>query len=200
MTTITTTLYPDYDNVASTAYVDTNGNAYDRIRVGEGESSSDKYRSWLKFDLSEIPVNSIVTTATLRLKVITDESSNAGGVTNVYRCKRAWVSNQATWNIWKTGSNWSTAGGFHADDCEQTEIGTLATGASSSGWLEWDLDTDAIEEMISGAFTNNGFMLKTAAESNDCYAYKSLEYASEHPELYLEYELSAQVFQSIVIA
>lgn len=157
--------------------------------IGEDKDSVSTRRSVLKFDLSSIPSNATVSSAILSLWLYQDNANNTSTV-GVYRLKRAWVEAQVTWNIWKTSNNWSTAGGFHADDCEQTTIGTLNLGnAEAAGEKQWSLNAAKVQEWISGAFANNGILMKTASESDDLYLYRSSEYATggQRPKLVIEY-------------
>jgi RHS repeat-associated protein len=55
------------------------------------------------------------------------------------------------------------------------------------------LDTAKIQEMVSGAFTNNGFILIADTELNDRFNYKSSDAstASQRPKLVIEYTTSS---------
>ena len=159
------------------------------IRVGENDSAVNEInRALIKFDLSTIPADAVVTSAILTLTIVTDKSSNVR-TQRVFRLKRAWTEAGATWNKYDGTNNWQTAGGFGADDCEQTDIGSLSLSASETGAKSWTLDNSAIQEMISGAFTNNGFLIKADTESNDGYRYASSDHATagSRPKLVIEY-------------
>ena len=148
------------------------------------------YRGFIKFDLSSIPVYSVVSAATLYLTQ-TGEGANQNGTFNVYRLKVDWVEGEATWNIRKTGTDWTAAGGFHADDCEQTEIASIALALNeANGEKEFSLDISAIQEMVSGSFANNGFLLKVTDETVANYhTFASSDHATadSRPKLVIEY-------------
>ena len=154
-------------------------------------------RSLLKFDFSSIGFVSYVNSATLTLTVGQASGATLQSALNVYRQKRAWVEGQATWNIYATGSNWQTAGGFGTNDCEQTSIGSVtpATNPSAGTAYNISLDTTAIKDMINGAFTNNGFLLKKASETNDriIWASSGNTTTSYRPKLVIEYVLPSGV-------
>lgn len=171
----------------------------DNLVVGElNDQTGYVRRSLLRFDIPLVS-NAIVQSATLRLYQNTDYSSNARDF-RVYRLLRAWVENQVTWNVYSTGNSWQTAGGFGANDCEQTAIGTRTMSASeATGYKEWALDTAAIQGMMRGTFTNNGFLVKADTEANDAYEYNSREDASNKPELVIVYELGGRQFQAVII-
>jgi len=178
------------DTYIAVAYPTTNYGTDTYLWEGYYDSTEWSARSLLKFDLSSIPSGATVTNATLSLYSLTDYSSNISTYA-VYRQKRAWVESEATWNIYSTGNNWSTAGGFHADDCEQDAIGTREMSASeSSGDKSWDLTDSKVQEWISGSFTNNGILIKATTEANaNCYGFRSSDYdlTGYRPKLVVEY-------------
>lgn len=181
------TLNPNADTRLQSGSPTTNDNSA-WINVGESNAATSTHRTLIKFDLSSIPSTAVVSSVVLRLYCVTDYSSNAR-VFSVYRTKRAWVEIQSTWNVWSTGNNWSTAGGFHADDCEQTEIGNRSMTATETvnQYKEFTLDAAKVQEMINGTFANNGFLIKAATESDDMYSFNSRESASNLPELVITY-------------
>lgn len=156
-----------------------------------GESGGNIDRTLIKFNFSSITPPVSVSVATLSLWLYDDLSSNARSF-RVYRQKRDWVESEATWNIWKTSNNWSTAGGFHTDDCEQTDIGSRSMSSSeSAGEKQWTLTNAALAEMINGTFTNKGFLMKADTESADSYGFRTSDYgtAGERPKLVMTYSL-----------
>ena len=161
-----------YDTYARSNLATTNYDGDDDLQIGElNTGASYKRRAWIKWDeLSDgtIPADATVIEAHLQLCVYTNYADSSETF-YVYRPLRAWISNQLTWNIWSTGNAWATAGGFGAADCEQTSIGEAEFQLNVLGWRDFTLDNTAIEEMISGGFTNNGFMIRSLTEDNDGY-------------------------------
>jgi hypothetical protein len=161
-----------------------------QAHIGNGGAGTGIQRQLIKFDLSSIPSNAIVTSAVLSLWLYYDQANQVSTVT-CYRQLKAWVESQATWNIWKTGSNWTTAGGFDAADCEQAGIGSRnMTASESAGEKQWVLNPSKVQEWISGTLTNNGLLMKSEAETDrDYYAYRSSDYttAEQRPKLVIEY-------------
>ena len=170
------------------------------IPAGElASSSSYVRRSLVKFDLSGIPSTATVLSVTLRLFDYAADASNASTL-RVFRQLRAWVDTQATWNIYKTGSSWQTAGGFGVLDCEQTDIGSIALSAvAASNYIEIALTPSAVQEIIAGTWTDNGFLLKMDTELNDSHSFYSLDNGSDMPELVVDYSLGGRQFQAIWI-
>jgi hypothetical protein len=120
-----------------------------------------------------IPSTNIVDSVVLTL-TSTDDYATTSETISVYRVKRAWVGAQATWNIYSTGNNWQTAGGTGANDYDSTAIGSHVMGAAEPSGTPHDfsLNAAAIQEIISGAFANNGFMIKSPDVTlNTLYVY-----------------------------
>lgn len=174
-----------------------NKGAIAELYSGELSGGSGVYRTLIKFDFSSIPASAATESGTLSLWQASDFANNAR-THRFYRQKRDWVESQATWNIWKTSNNWSTAGGFHADDCEQTEIASRSmTATETNAEKQWtNFSTTLLNEMINGTFTNNGFLLKADTESDDLYQYKPSDFATagERPKMVIVYSLSAGNF------
>lgn len=184
-----------YDDSATTNY-GTN------VTLFVGDTGGARYRTLIKFaGLSDgtIPPGAVISAATLSLYCY---GKNSGATRNlrVYRTKRAWVETQATWNIYSTGNIWATAGGFGADDCEQTDIGLreFVAAETLNEYKNWTLAPSAVQEMYSGVFTDNGFFIKADTESNDRYSFYSSDNAANKPKLTITYSIAGNV-QIIII-
>lgn len=156
--------------------------------IGERNDATQVNRVLLKYgELSDgtIPATSTIFSAKLFIYINADLSASATDL-EVYRQKRAWVNSQATQTIYSTGNAWQSLGGFGADDCEQTAIGSISlTAAEAAGWKEIDLDVDAITEIVDGTWADNGFLLKHSVELNDAYRY-GLSVANDSNLPYIE--------------
>ena len=196
MTTVT--LNPTGDTFIRSDATGTNYGTELIVVVGENNATVRTLRGLIKFDLSGIPSSAVIQSVTLRLKVSSDVASNARTM-RVFRQLRAWVELQATWNVYKTGSSWQTAGGFGANDCEQTDIGSVTVPANATGnWYEVELTASAIQEIIDGTWTDNGFFLKNDNEVNDAHQYSSREDV-DPPQLVIDYSVGGRQFQAILI-
>ena len=175
--------------------------------IGEYSGAVFIGRALIKFDIEgEIPAGSTINSATLRLTVLAggDHSDNARTI-RCYRSLRAWVHLESTWNIWKTGSNWTTAGaGSGGNDREAADIGTGTQPAAPNDYAEVDLTLTAakIQEMLTGGgFTNNGFVIKVDTETDDMIYYCSANHATAgyRPELIVDYTPPATTSTSTTI-
>lgn len=151
---------------AATTNYDTGGDA-ETLCAGEANNASNRIlRTLIKFDLSTIPENAEILSSILSLYATIDLSSNARTF-RVYPLKRAWVANQATWNIYSTGNNWQTAGGFGANDCTQTAIGSRDfTDAETLNEMKNFTLTPTTKE---GLDLGNGWLVKADTETDDQY-------------------------------
>ncbi len=198
---ITFTANPTADTRMTNTAATTNYGTDTEIRLG---NRLDVYsRVLMKFDLSSIPISARVQTAKLRLYFTADYASVAPTF-SIYRVKRNWVETQATWNIYSTGNNWQTAGCGGADDRESSAICSKVMTATETlnEYKEFDLTASAIEEFISGAFSNNGIFIKANTESAgnyNGYGFNSREAASNKPELVIEYIMGARQLWPVLI-
>jgi RHS repeat-associated protein len=163
--------------------------------VGESNNAIDKVaRSLIKFDLSSIPSNTTITSATLSLWTDADFSDNDRWV-RVYRLKVPFNESQATWNEASTGVSWQSPGASGANDRESTAIGSVQILANESLDVEKQisLSTAQIQEMVSGAFTNNGFIIIADTELDDRFNYRTSDAsaATKRPKLVIEYTTSS---------
>ncbi len=168
----------------------TNFNANDFFYVGV-YSTSDKDRGLIKWDLSSIPSNATIISATLSLYVYLDESGNER-IMSAYRVKRAWTETGVTWNTYDGSNNWGTAGCANTtSDREATNIGTATIPASPEvdSEIQITLDAASVQEWIDGTLTNNGLLLQVATESNDHIGYHAHTNATPtiRPKLVIEY-------------
>ncbi|MFC1507347.1 DNRLRE domain-containing protein [Thermoproteota archaeon] len=135
----------------------TNNNGYAAITVGI--TNFKILRSLVKFDLSLIPLGSTINTASLMLYNGGRSGDDPAGRTfTAYRITNDWVETQATWNSYRTGSSWDTAGGdFSTDGASSTTV------PSSMGWMTWDV-TAVVKAWIEGGQPNYGFLIRDLNE------------------------------------
>jgi RHS repeat-associated protein len=165
--------------------------------VGESNAAANTvYRSVFKFNLSAIPSNAVITSAALSLWAINDYASNTRTF-SLYRLKQPWTEGGVTWNTTNGATAWQVAGAAGANDIESAPLASRAFSASeslgTSGEKQWALDPAKVQEWVSGAFTNNGLILRADTESDDMYRFVSGEdaTASNRPRLVISYYVPA---------
>lgn len=95
-------------------------------------------RGLISFATTTIPVGDAINSAYLQLYIDGyGETDPAGKNIRAYILTRPqWHETQANWNIWKTGDNWTIAGG----DYDSTPYAVATVPAAPSGqWMYWDM-------------------------------------------------------------
>jgi hypothetical protein len=172
---------------------DVNSEGSESFGAGETSLAVSTYRTMLKFSLSGLAPNVQIVSAVLSLSLQSNLASNARTF-RVFRLKRAWVAAQATWNNWASGQAWQTAGGFGANDCEQTDIGSLSIPAADAPGTAhaFTLTAAKVQEWLSGVLANNGLLLKADTETDDLHFWWSGDYVTVpalRPKLVITYTL-----------
>ncbi len=95
-------------------------------------------RSILEFVISAIPPGQTLTAATLGVYYYADFNYDVGGRTVwAYKLTQTdWVETEATWNAYKTSSNWTAAGGDYATS---SPSGNSTVIPDSYGWMSWSI-------------------------------------------------------------
>lgn len=149
-------------------------------------------RSVLKFDLSNIPATATVVLATLTLTILETHVEQERTL-SVYRALRAWVEDQATWNLYSTGNSWGTAGADAVTDREAVAIGsvTITPTETLNVGKEIILTPALVQGMFDGTITNNGFVLRLGTETSNLIGFASFDHAtvSYRPKLTILYSL-----------
>ncbi len=149
-------------------------------------------RALLRFDLSSIPVDAIVSSATLQLNLEGIGSANSG-TAEVYRVTEDWLEgsgggvtcwNGASW-LERDGAcgTWATPGGSFAVTPEASApIDWLSPGA-----VTWDL-TSLVSTWVDGSYPNQGMMLIPSSGINHAnFTTGDAPDASLHPKLTVEW-------------
>jgi len=152
-------------------------------------------RSFIEFDISDIPEGAIFSQGDLQLKYWQWETRDPVGRTVcAYKLTRTdWVEGQATWNIYKTGSNWTTAGG---DFVTSNPSGGSVNMPADTGWVTWEIDAivqdaydngDDVEILVK--FDNETLGDETNAAPN----FRSNNYATDadRPKLTVTFTVAA---------
>jgi len=138
-----------------------------------------------KWNVSAIPVGSIVTSASIEFYV----TSSSKDSYEIYALQRAWEELSATWQRALTGSNWATAGASGASDSQSTVLGQLA--ATSKGTYRINLNAAgiaAVQQWINDPSQNYGIIIKDYAVTKAVgIATSEAKTASQRPKLIINF-------------
>ncbi len=185
----TVTIQPDAAGMKDVVLFENNGQWGNHYEMGVGQNSAVGFlqRSLLEFDLSGLPRDLEVVSATVTLTIRTDYSSNARTM-YVYAMNTDWTEGGATW----TGSGshaWQTAGAIGTDDAIATPIGSvsMADNLTDGTKVSFTLDLASVKEMVKENYF--GFKLQMDVESNDAYTFYTSDDATSdnHPKIVIEY-------------
>ena len=151
----------------------------------------DNRRVLMEFDLSGIPANSIIKTATLTLYVIST-GAPPNPVVNVTRVTRAWDEGTGTGSITKDGATWDNATGNNkwttsgGDFDSKIWATTTITGANR--YYSWDV-AELVRSWANGTYSNYGMLIRTDTTSSGTTTFASSDNtnASRRPNLTVTY-------------
>jgi len=124
-------------------------------------------RSLLKFDLSSLPTDATVSSATLSLYV---KAASGGALTiNAHRVTQSWNEDQVTWKARDKAANllWTTQGG----DYDSAVAASAVVDDTKNIWRSWTI-TSLVTDWLSNPATNYGLILE-ASSSNAEKVFKS---------------------------
>jgi len=140
------------------------------------------------FDLSSIPSEAQVTSATLYLHEYSTQGTTR--TIGVHRVTSSWTEGGVTWNSRDGTTDWGTAGG---------DFISTATDEQSLSWtgvLKWDSwgVTPDVRGFVNGTYSNYGWIIKDENEgavANYLWQFNSKEHAtaSLRPKLEVTYRL-----------
>jgi len=121
------------------------------------------------FNVSTIASTEVVDDALL--EVIKYGAVRSGGSTictfDVHQILVDWLEAEATWNVRKTGTNWSTSGCAANDVDADSDVLAQAESyqAEPTGTLSWSSAalTGLVQGWVDGSVANNGLLLKASA-------------------------------------
>ena len=137
-----------YTTLRGGKYADTNQGATLETKVSSDTSVT--RRALLKFDTTQIPVGTAVTSAKL---TVTVEGGGATASRRVaaYQVTKSWTETEATWNSRRSGQSWSTGGGDLG-----AKLDTQVVGNGSGTRVTFDV-TPLVSQVVSGALGSSRY-------------------------------------------
>ena len=121
-------------------------------------------RALVRFDLSSIPTNAVVSNANFQLTVVRGPPGGQISTFSIHRVLKAWESS-ATWTIAAPGSNWAGPGGLAGTDFV---VSPSAERAGPSETFQMTPNPGLMEDLqhwIANPQSNYGWLLKSSAEN-----------------------------------
>jgi hypothetical protein len=160
-----------------------------QLKIGEKQ----RYAALIRFDAAPIPLNAIISKATLQLFA---EGWNGADLSiAAYGITRTTVVNEATWNQARTGILWAVPGcsDTNTDRRAMPESTVMTRGPDQ--WYEFDL-TSIVQGWVNRSVPNNGVLLRAASSlSRSAFNFASCEggYLDTRPRLVVSYRMGAPV-------
>lgn len=178
-TRLSTTLYPDNDNTFQNDSPNYNHGASDNMPAGEEDFTSTTYRLAVKFDLTALPANTVVTLSNMILYCFGD-ASNGTGRAKLYRILSSWLESTITWNNQPSHD----AGVITYSDIGNGYVGDVT----------WSSLATLINQYLQGTYANYGFKMRITETGSDNendkhFKFRTKEWSTigQRPRLYLEY-------------
>ena len=132
--------------------------------VRNGTAGSHRAVFW--FDFGAVPAGKALKTAKLQLTVANNPGlSKTLAVHRISQgSNRAWLETEVTWQAWKAGSNWTTAGGDFVAQASDTQAIADATAAGTV--LSFNVLADA-QSFYGAPSTNYGWLLKDTLDATN---------------------------------
>jgi hypothetical protein len=183
------------DTLGTSEHPDMNFGNETYLFVQESSGQTD-ITSLLKFNLSSIPANATINSATLTLTVQANASYLVDDTVSIHRVKQNWTEDGATWNTYDGSNLWNTPGGLGASDIDATALATLAfTGISADTAEDFTLNTTEIQKLVDGTNPNYGFLVNcSSAENFSGWSFYSSDnnVSAYRPNLVIDYSLPTQ--------
>lgn len=145
----------------------------------QATAGANKQRGLLQFNISDYPPGRAMITAKLKLYYGMWWSNDpAGRRIWAYKLKRTdWVEAQFTWNIYKTGSNWTTPGGDYVTS--DPSGGSVLVPVSTGVWMEWDIKA-IVEDAIENVSSMVELLIRDASETGQATTYDPSWLSKDH--------------------
>lgn len=207
------TLTPVADTTLVETAPDNNLGAQTFLEVGVIETSGtfERLRGLVRFDLSQIPTNAVISNATLRVTVVLNSTNRFPESPELHRMLQPWTEGnksggtdeasilgapatdgESTWNHRQYPSlAWASPGGSNGVDFVNRASGTIFVYSTSNYTFSSSLLATDVRQWVTNAASNFGWMLKSTIENNLTFGaarrFGSREDASNAPVLTVIY-------------
>lgn len=173
-------------------------------------------RGLLQFDISSIPADATINSATLKLTVSTNFLGTSHTI-DIYRLRRRWLTqtnagaayilvSRASYNNYRQDvpSAWTTAGASDTtNDRDGTAIGSFSVTSSTSGQVSITLSASQFQEWVDGSFLNNGIILQASNETGTTlmrWLSEGNATAANRPQIVVDYTPVSRLLSDSIVA
>ena len=161
-TPATLTLVATSDSNLNAAAPTTNYGIVAEAHILRGGAAASQ-RALFSFDLTSLPAGKTLKTAKLQLTIVNNPGQNktlaAHRVTQ--SPTRPWMETEVTWQAYKAGSNWTTAGGDFMATASDSQL--VSDTAAVGAMISFDVFADA-QSFYATPATNFGWLIKDSQE------------------------------------
>jgi hypothetical protein len=124
-------------------------------------------RAMFTFDLSQIPANATITSASVSIESIKQNFSAQSATFELHRLIQPWVATEATWNNRSASGPWSSPGAAEDSDyASAVSASQLVTGAGVTYTFGSTAQMVAdVQSWVANASANNGWFFKVSNET-----------------------------------
>jgi len=154
-----------------------------RVRVGDAH----RLNGLLRFDLSGIPSGADISRATLSLYGF-DWRYGRDIAVSLHVISRTVTVPEATWTQSRSGETWAVSGCGDVNTDRRAAAESTFTTSGLRSWYDIDVSA-AVQQWVSGAAPNNGWLLLGPAGDDEVHAFTSAEHptSSQRPVLVVTY-------------
>jgi hypothetical protein len=158
---------------------------------GDDPPGSGKDKSVIiRWDVSDINPGEQIDSASVTLHVVNETS----GPYYLYELKREWAEMEATWNVYRTGANWETAGAKGAADRGSAILGTMSSTGTGSYTMNLNSAGIAlVQAWVDDPASSFGIILTDPSTTNgadfDC---REVSTPGNRPKLTVAHSLSVK--------
>lgn len=145
---------------------------------------------FLKWDLSSIPTNASVLSASATLV----QSNPYNKIVHWYECLRDWVESQVTWNSYSTSNNWEEAGAMSTIDKGGVEVATGTSFKTSDTPYTFSFVPDGlklVQSWVVNPSANYGIKAEQVSSEMSSHS-REASTVSYRPKLTIVYTLDPQ--------
>jgi hypothetical protein len=162
------------------------GAAADLLVDGDDPAGSgNDLSTLLRWDVSQIPVDSQVVSASLSLNIL----NVSGNSYPIYELKQNWNESQVNWSQYASGSAWQTAGAQGVDDRGGALLGSLTAPALGQVTLDLNaLGVALIQSWVNNPLNNHGLIFASPSNTDGVdFSSSQSTTAANRPRLTIRY-------------